>query len=250
MTAHFTLQRVCYDGALVQPRHRHESMQVSMLLTGAVEETVSDTTYVAAPLHVSVKDAGLAHANRWHERGARLIRLELHAQSLAGITQSGLAPPWRWRFDPVSARAFLRIAADASSSHVSTYNADCADLLAALVAQPIRVDRGTPPRWIVDVVRTVADAWTPQLDTATLAERAGVHPVYLARCVRRWFGVSVGDLLRTERLRRTVARLADSPERVALVAYSYGYADEAHCTRSVRQALGITPAALRRLLLE
>ncbi|GAB1343085.1 helix-turn-helix transcriptional regulator [Gemmatimonas sp.] len=245
MSAPLTLHKARYTGALVQPLHQHDALQLSMVLTGAVEETVGGITYTGAPLHIAVKDAGVAHANRWAPGGAQLVRLEAHGQSLAQLTGMPEAPAWRWRFDPPAIRAFLRVASGNAESIASTDCSDTADLLAALVARPAPRATGAPPQWLATVVDQLAAEWSPQLETVTLARRAGVHPVYLARCVRRWYGVSVGDLLRRERLRHVVAQLAHSRDRIALVAYACGFADEAHCIRTVRQALGVTPAALR-----
>jgi AraC family transcriptional regulator len=248
MPAPLTLHRASYTGTLVQPPHQHDALQLSMILTGAVEETVGGVSHAGAPLHIAVKDAGVAHANRWGPSGAQLVRLEAHGQSLAQLTDTPEAPVWRWRFDPPAIRAFLRLATGAAGSTPLSDASDTADLLAALVARPAASATGVPPRWLADVIEQLMAEWTPQLDTATLARRAGVHPVYLARCVRRWYGVSVGDLLRRERLRHVVAQLAHSRDRIAIVAYQCGFADEAHCVRTVRQVLGTTPAALRTAL--
>lgn len=248
MSTVLTLTRAHYEGALVQPPHAHDALQISMLLTGRVEETVGGTTHDAAPLHVAVKDAGLEHANRWAEGGTTLLRLEAPGKSLASLTGHPTAPTWRWRFDPTAIRAFLRLAASVNAEGVIGGDTDGSDLLAALVAEPRDTPSGTPPRWLTDVIERLVAEWTPRLDTGVIATWAHVHPVYLARCVRRWYGVAVGDLLRRERLRHTVQRLANSRERIAMVAHASGFADEAHCTRTVRDALGSPPAALRRQL--
>ena len=248
MSPTLTLTRSHYEGALVQPPHAHDALQISMLLTGRVEETVGGTTHEGAPLHLAVKDAGVAHANRWARGGATLLRLEAPGASLVSLTGHAAAPAWRWRFDAVAIRAFLRLAATAGGDRVGEGDRDVSDLLAALVAEPRGIPSGTPPRWLTEVIERLVAEWTPTLDTGQVAAWVRVHPVYLARCVRRWYGVSVGDLLRRERLRRTVRRLADSRERIAMVAHAAGFADEAHCTRTVRDALGVSPAALRRQL--
>lgn len=253
LVASLSLHRTCYASVLVQPRHAHAELQISMVLTGGVDETVAGDTRTGAPLHIAIKDAGVEHANRWSPVGARMARLEFAGHgttnaTLAALTGDATAPTWRWRFDAAAARAFLRVFADPTRAHVAADDVDVVDLLAAIVARPAAIARGAPPAWLCDVIAQLDAAWTPSLGTAQLAQQAGVHPVYLARCVRRWYGVSVGDLLRRERLRRTVAHLANAPDRVSMVALSHGYADEAHCARSVRAALGMAPAALRRRL--
>ncbi|WP_353266998.1 helix-turn-helix domain-containing protein [Gemmatimonas sp.] len=246
MTPVLSLTRPHYVGALVQPPHFHDALQISMLLTGCVDETVAGTTHEAAPLHLSVKDAGLEHANRWAPKGATLLRLEAPGESLASLTGHTAAPAWRWRFDPLAIRAFVRLARETTRTYVPVGDSDANDLLAALVAEPHRLDRGVPPRWLTDVIERLVAEWTPTLDSRGIAAWAHVHPVYLARCVRRWYGVSVGDLLRRERLRTTVRRLANSTERISMIALASGFADEAHCTRAVREAFGVPPAALRQ----
>lgn len=248
MSCLFTLRHVGYSGPRVQPRHAHEALQLSMVLRGGVEETVGNTTHEGAALHIAAKDAGLEHANRWPSGGTQIVRLEAYGESLAHLAACDSAPAWRWRFDPVAIRAFLRLASLPDGSAVSAGGADGSDLIAALVARPMARDNTIPPMWLVDVVRTLEANWTPELDTAVLAHQAHVHPVYLARCVRRWYGVSVGDLLRRQRLRQTVAQLAASRDRLAIVAYRCGFADEAHCSRSVRAALGLAPSALRAMI--
>ncbi len=240
-----TLRHVDYTGALRQPRHVHDALQISMLLRGGVEEMVGRVSHEGAALHIATKDSGLAHANHWARGRSRLVRLEARDESLGHLAAADAAPAWRWRFDPVAIRAFLRLASRPDGTEVSADAADCCDLLAALVARPVAHDARTPPIWLAEVVRDLEASWTPTLDTAVLAHRANVHPVYLARCVRRWYGVSVGDLLRRQRLRQTVAQLATSRDRLAMVAYRCGFADEAHCSRSVRAALGVSPATLR-----
>lgn len=208
MSTVLTLTRAHYEGALVQPPHAHDALQISMLLTGRVEETVGGTTHDAAPLHVAVKDAGLEHANRWAEGGTTLLRLEAPGESLASLTGRPTAPTWRWRFDPVAIRAFLRLAANVNAEGVIEGDTDGSDLLAALVAEPRDTPSGTPPRWLTDVIERLVAEWTPRLDTGVIATWAHVHPVYLARCVRRWYSVSVGDLLRRLLAWRMHRRLA------------------------------------------
>ena len=178
MSTVLTLTRAHYEGALVQPPHAHDALQISMLLTGRVEETVGGTTHDAAPLHVAVKDAGLEHANRWAEGGTTLLRLEAPGKSLASLTGHPTAPTWRWRFDPTAIRAFLRLAASVNAEGVIDGDTDGSDLLAALVAEPRDTPSGTPPRWLTDVIERLVAEWTPRLDTGVIATSAHVHPVY------------------------------------------------------------------------
>jgi AraC family transcriptional regulator len=88
------------------------------------------------------------------------------------------------------------------------------------------------------------------MQVADVARRAGVHPVYLARCVRRWYRTGVAEELRRLRVRSAAAGLAESSRTVSDLAHDNGFADEAHLCRTFRRATGIPPGAFRSLLRE
>jgi AraC-like DNA-binding protein len=81
-----------------------------------------------------------------------------------------------------------------------------------------------------------------------IAARAGVHPVYLARCVRRWYGVGVAEEMRRARVRAAASELLIGRRTVCFVAHRYGYSDESHLCREFRDSLGITPRRYRILV--
>ena len=76
-----------------------------------------------------------------------------------------------------------------------------------------------------------------------MAELLGISPFRLSRAFTREMGVS----LTRYRNRVRVARALDRRDLAALAA-DLGFADQAHMARTIRQYLGHTPAALRRLL--
>ena len=86
------------------------------------------------------------------------------------------------------------------------------------------------------------------MTTRTLAEEAGVHPVYLARCVRRWYGRSIGEELRRARLGAASLALASDRDTISGVAHGLGFADQPHLTRSFRASTGFPPHRFRRLV--
>ena len=238
-----------YPTAHKQPPHRHDDLHLSLVLRGTLSETVGGETVLAAPLSVVVKAPDLVHANCWGEAGARLARLSLPQATLAALCEHpGRDVAWRWSHDAQVARPFLQLLhrhQQLGMTRVEPTDTDLGDLVAVLTARPTHDISGPAPRWLQEVVQRVHDDWHPLLDGHQLAAEAGVHPVYLARCVRRWYGVSLGSLLRHERLRRTAATLTASRMRGALVAQHCGYADEAHMSREVKAALGLSPRALR-----
>ena len=238
-----------YASAQRQAPHRHDELHLSLVLRGTLRETVGGETVHAAPLSVVVKAPDLVHANAWGNDGARLARLSLPQATLAALSEHpGRDTAWRWYHDVQVARPFLRLVQrhqQLGTRRVAATNTDLSDLVAALTARPTPHEPSEAPRWLRDVVQRMHEGWHPSLDGHQLATEARVHPVYLARCIRRWYGVSLGSLLRHERLRRTAAMLTASGLRGSLVAQHCGYADESHMSREVKSVLGLSPRALR-----
>ncbi len=81
-----------------------------------------------------------------------------------------------------------------------------------------------------------------------LADLIGVSPYRLSRAFTRELGVSVTRYRNRVRLGRALDRLEDGEPSLAALAADLGFADQAHLSRMMRDQLGHTPTALRRLL--
>ncbi|MFF2352018.1 helix-turn-helix transcriptional regulator [Kitasatospora sp. NPDC058115] len=81
-----------------------------------------------------------------------------------------------------------------------------------------------------------------------LAALLEVSPYRLSRVFSRETGVSLTRYRNRVRVARAMDRLAAGEPGLADLAARLGFADQAHLTRVVREHVGHTPAALRRLL--
>ncbi len=81
-----------------------------------------------------------------------------------------------------------------------------------------------------------------------LAELLGVSPYRLSRAFSAEIGVSVTRYRNRVRVGRALDRLADGEQDLAGLAAELGFADQGHLCRTVRQHVGTTPTAVRRLL--
>lgn len=87
-------------------------------------------------------------------------------------------------------------------------------------------------------------------EAAALRSLAGlleVSPYRLSRSFSQHMGLSLTRYRNRVRVGRVVDSLADGETGLADLAARLGFADQAHLTRTVREHLGHTPAALRRL---
>ena len=81
-----------------------------------------------------------------------------------------------------------------------------------------------------------------------LAETLGVSPYRLSRAFTRELGESLTRYRNRVRVGRALDRLEAGEPSLAALAADLGFADQAHLTRTMREHLGHTPTAVRRLL--
>ena len=246
----FTLACSPYSPGVHQPAHAHDDLQITIVLRGSLEERVGATVERATALSVVVKDPGVVHDDRFGTAGALTARLVLGRTALADLVEHpSRARGWRWLHGAVLVRPFLRIVRCGVDGHraFAVDHDDILDILAAISARfAVPTPRGEP-RWLADAVAGIRDGWRAGLTVRDVARAAGVHPVYFARCVRRWYRVGAADLLRQARLRQAARHIADADPTIATVAYASGFADESHLNREFSQVTGVPPARFRRL---
>ncbi len=80
-----------------------------------------------------------------------------------------------------------------------------------------------------------------------LARRTGAHPVSVSRAFRRYYGLTLSEYRRRERVRRAAARIGASSLSLSSIAHGTGHADQPHFCREFRRLTGLTPSEFRRL---
>lgn len=239
-----------YGAGIHQAPHAHTDLQITVVLRGDVEERVGTCLERATALSVVVKDPGVIHEDRFGRAGALTAQLSLQRTTLADLVEHpSRASEWRWTHDATVAIPFLRIVSRGLEGHrqFAHDDDDIVDLLAAVSARLHVPARAGQPRWVEEAVAQVRDDWRPGLTVRDVARAAGVHPVYFARCVRRWHGIGAADLLRRSRLRHAARHIADGDPTIATVAHAMGFADESHLCREFSRAAGMPPARFRRI---
>ncbi|MFI9360344.1 helix-turn-helix domain-containing protein [Kitasatospora sp. NPDC053057] len=114
---------------------------------------------------------------------------------------------------------------------------------------PIGGDSFGPDRSLVAAAcEAIAEGHPASNTLFSLADLLGVSPYRLSRAFPRELGVSVTRYRHRVRIGRALDRLEAGEESLSVLAADLGYADQAHLTRTMRQHLGRTPTALRRLL--
>jgi AraC family transcriptional regulator len=244
----FTLHTTRYTPGERHAPHWHGELQLSLVLGGALKESAGGRWETATALSVAVKDAGVVHGDEFGPAGALIARLDLPAGSLATLLDDPRrGSSWRWHHDPAVAGPFLRLVARGHHGTFTLDDPDIVDLLAGLSARPL-AGSSAPPPWLERLRERLDAEWVPGLSVSTVAGWAHVHPVYLARCFRRFYGQGVAEHLRWLRLRQATADLFADRQDVAAVAHEAGFADEAHFSRTFRALTSLAPSRFRKHL--
>ena len=247
----FRLSAAAYPAGTRQAPHAHDELQITVVLHGQLEERVETAVERPTALSVVAKDPGVVHEDLFTTSADTLTaQLSIPNASLADFVEHpGRARAWRWAHDLRVALPFLRIVARGlrGTRHFVADDDDIVDLLAAVSARGHAPPRADAPRWLTDAVHQACDEWRPGVTVRELAANLGLHPVYFARCVRRWYGTGAAELLRKSRLRHAARAVADGGGTIAAVAHATGFADESHFSREFAKATGLPPARYRRL---
>lgn len=238
-----------YAPGTSQPRHAHAVTTVSILLAGSLRERVGQSEQYARPLSVVVKPLDTEHADDFGPDGARLLRITLSQDAArAALPRAHGLARWRWMDAGPACRPFLRLARALRDPQVTDDAIErlAWDVLALL--EGTRADRvgRDPPGWLANARAALDDDPAPPR-LSQLAAHAGVHPIYLARQFRRFYGCSTTDHLQRRRVQRAAALIAAGRLPLARVALAAGYSDQPHMGRVFRRETGLAPGAFRDL---
>lgn len=221
-------------------RHRDRQSRITFVLQGAFcEETGTGATRLAAG-DILFKSYCALHEDRFGEDGARVASFVFEDDCY----EAAHASPWRVARDRATLRSAVIALESAAARDGAVLNTAATDLLAQ---QEERASRAAP-RWLTRLKDALEAASLANVDIASEARAAGVHPAHASRLFRRCFGASITEHAQTHCVRRALARLAEPHATLSEIALATGFYDQSHMTRVFRRVTGLTPGAHRTLL--
>ena len=252
-TTRLVFDESIYPPGHAQPEHDHEYANISIVLSGSIEERVGRRTHDGVAGHVVFKPARMPHANRCRSNGARLFRIELHGTGSEDLLAKGSLREYAWAPGGPPLALMLRARREHRKSDPETplvIESLALEVLARLpgcdVPSGDRDARGPEPPWFRRLLDRLHSRSDQPLRVTDLAHEAGVHPVYLARVFRKRHRGTIGDYVRWLRLARSIELMRHRERPLADIALEAGFYDQAHFSRTFRSGLGRSPAAYRR----
>jgi AraC family transcriptional regulator len=200
---------------------------------------VAGSEVFAGPSSISIKPPDVRHRDVYGRNGAVILSVSIDDPD---HWAAALPPPeWNWR--PLIRRDYGELLASLTAPdrlRDATF-----ELLALGSRAPRR--KGQPPRWLRMVEEQLCER--PDLSLSAVAAEAGVHPVYLARAFRRWYGVTPSAFRLVQRTSSAIGAALWSGKAASTIAHDVGFADQSHMARSIRSATGHSLSELRHMAL-
>lgn len=227
-------------------KHRHEGLHLCAVLRGGFREWQGRDVRTMEPGLLRLSPS-TEHDIRFSASGARCLLVEISdedSRALRRMPRSSAFVTDAW----LTVLAGRLEAALVQEPAVERAHDHLLELLAQLSRRETGRLGGPPPRWLLAARDRLADEWRLPPSADALALAAGVHRVHLVRSFRDHFGCTLRGYVRRRRVARAVALIRDARIPLARVAAEAGFSDQAHLTRSLQRAFGVTPLVLRRRL--
>jgi AraC family transcriptional regulator len=206
----FALIEVAYSPGLKMGKHSHEPAYFGLVLQGDYTERHGQKTRNSNASALIFHPPGEDHAVEFHNRGARIFRVEIKPECLERVRE-----------------------------HSTVFDSPAIDSTEC-----------SPPRWLRQAKDMLHDQFSENLTLEAIAEAVRVHPVYLARAWRKYFHCTVGQYLRQLRIESACREIALSDTPLAEVAAAAGFYDQSHFSRTFKRITGLTPAEYRTVFRE
>jgi AraC family transcriptional regulator len=105
--------------------------------------------------------------------------------------------------------------------------------------------RHEPSQWLARALDWMNNEYSHNLSLTQASKETGVHPVHVSRSFRRQLGCTFREYLTLIRVYRATEFLKRSSSDICEIAFTCGFSDHAHFTRTFKRATGLTPTAYR-----
>ena len=223
--------------------HTHEGPHLCVVLEGGFLERDGRSWRDVGPGTLRIS-AAARHDIDFSTNGALCLVMEIDANDIPILQRPHFIE------NDISLAGIARDIKNASATEDPARDIVTENLTIELLAQVLRRLRSRtspPPSWLSRVRELVHDT-AGDLTVSELASEAGVHRVHLARTFREHYGVSVTRYARQVRVQSALRLLSLASMPLSRVALEAGFADQSHLTRTMRDAVGSTPGAIRSML--
>ena len=225
--------------------HCHVNPHISFVLKGGCSEKKKNQ-YERLPGRITFYQAGEPHqiVNMFHSVHVNLEMTEGFLKQ-AGFEETTFGSTLDKTPDArlLMLEVYRELLADDTFSHTSVHML----LLKFLDRAQCWREENQEPAWIKKLHEVMNDRWNETLKLEDLSHVAGVHPVTISMYFPKYFSCTLGAYMRKLKTERALELLKTPGIRLTDVAYTCGFFDQSHFTRTFKQLTGLLPAQYQKL---
>jgi len=241
----FNILDLEYLGEFKMNPHSDTYPRISILLQGGLTESTGLQHEEADRFSIVFKAGDVIHKNTFHAPNTRIISFMPDSDLLNKYDLIQLLDRWMWVHEgPMNILA----AKMANAFYLSDQNALSESFFSLLsyLSDFNFIENSSPPSWLQQVNDMLHDEYATSYSVENIAECFGVHPVYLARIFRQYFGCSITEFIRCLRIKKSAQQLIDTSTPLATIALDHGFADQSHFSRQFKKELALAPGSYRK----
>ena len=110
----------------------------------------------------------------------------------------------------------------------------------------VLIEAKEPPQWLIEVREILDERFLERLTLTEIAVTAGLHPVYLTRVFRTYYGCNVSEYLVRQRLSHALALFENEALSLAEISIQAGFCDQSHFSKMFKRVYGLPPGSYRK----
>jgi AraC family transcriptional regulator len=245
-----SLTEVQFSPSRQLPWHEHACARLCLVLQGNCVEQLRSGQHMLRPFDLTFKPAGAVHRDRYCSiDGAQSLIVDFDQAWVDSLGENGTIIDGPLFF---SSGAFAHVGQKLYGEFKSPDNLSglaietaCVDLLIQASRRARAPRRAREPAWLLRIRDMLESDHGERYTLQQLALVADVHPVHLAQTFRRVYSSTIGEYIRSLRVRRAADELARTDRPIAMIAISYGFYDQSHLNRVFKKHMKLTPAQYR-----
>ncbi|WP_350292568.1 helix-turn-helix domain-containing protein [uncultured Croceitalea sp.] len=233
-----TITKATYREGCYMPNHSHDNTAISFVLKGFVNETVNNNEALGGIANIIIKPANTIHKNVY-ATDSTIICVYINAENELKQNVQDELKEWNW-LHPIGNYFFLEkiLTSQDKKEQLNSLN----EFIGYCSNKKNEVAKYKyPPEWLLDLKTILDTSYNESLKSKDLAKHFNLHPVYMTRVFKKYYGQSVKSYVNILRVNGAMASIMKDEDKLAHIAIDNGYTDQSHLNRKFRSMTQLTP---------
>jgi AraC family transcriptional regulator len=236
------------NNATLEEWHSHENSSLSFLLDGWHREHLAGKALTRLPGDIKFIHKEEIHRCSDYAPGTRKINLELTDTFLKQmeVSEEGIINLLNNSSQPKLTLLKLYGEINDNASHSTASSQLMLYELFHPERNRFKVVSKDAPAWVHQLKQLLHDEWNTCFDLHDLSLKLGIHPVTISRYFPQYFASTIGCYVKALKIDKALGLIKGTNSSLTEIAYTCGFADQAHFTRTFKALTGFLPKDFRK----